>query len=165
MINATIAKFGHPATCIAEYLHWVVLVRPQAVTLGSLVIAARSEATAFGELHPAAFTELAAVIGQVEHALFAFTAYEKLNYMMLMMVDPHVHFHVFPRYEGIRSFEGDVFPDAGWPNIPVLADARTLNPAMIATTVEALRECGLTGTAPPPRSLVPYETACRSSSV
>ena len=30
----------------------------------------------------------------------SFCAYERINYLMLMMVDPHVHFHVIPRYSG-----------------------------------------------------------------
>jgi diadenosine tetraphosphate (Ap4A) HIT family hydrolase len=39
----------------------------------------------------------------------------KINYLMLMMVDPHVHFHVLPRYEGDRSHGGIEVVDAGWP--------------------------------------------------
>src|SRR5690606_24257005 len=42
-MNATIAKFGHPATLIAEYAHWVVLLRPAQPTLGALVLAAKSD--------------------------------------------------------------------------------------------------------------------------
>lgn len=45
MVNATIERFGYPATLVAETAHWMVLLRPQAVTLGSLVIAAKGEAT------------------------------------------------------------------------------------------------------------------------
>jgi hypothetical protein len=46
-MNATIERFGGATTLIADYPHWVVLLRPQAVTLGSLIIAAKAEATAF----------------------------------------------------------------------------------------------------------------------
>src|SRR3546814_16377511 len=49
-MNATIQKFGHPATLIAEFDHWIVLLRPARPTLGALVLAAKSEATAFGDL-------------------------------------------------------------------------------------------------------------------
>ena len=42
---------------------------------------------------------------------------------MLMMVDPHVHFHVIPRYDGSRSFGGMSFPDRAWPGPPDLKSA------------------------------------------
>src|SRR3546814_21201347 len=46
-MNEPIVKFGHPATLIAEYEHWVVLLRPAQATLGALIPAAKSGATAF----------------------------------------------------------------------------------------------------------------------
>ena len=49
-MNATMAKFGWPATLVTDFDHWVVLARPAQPTLGSLVLAAKSEATAFGDL-------------------------------------------------------------------------------------------------------------------
>ena len=39
-MNDTILRFGHPATVIAEYPHWFVLLRPEQPTLGSLVLVA-----------------------------------------------------------------------------------------------------------------------------
>ena len=58
-MNDTIRKFGYPATLIAEYEHWVVLLRPAQPTAGALVLAAKSDVEAFAELPPAAFAELA----------------------------------------------------------------------------------------------------------
>jgi len=128
-MNATIEKFGWPATLLAEFDHWVVLLRPAQPTLGSLVLAAKSDVTAFGELPGEAHAELKSVTGAVEAALARFTGYARLNYLMLMMVDPHVHFHVIPRYEGAREWGGTAFPDAGWPAVPQLGDAIKLEPA------------------------------------
>jgi diadenosine tetraphosphate (Ap4A) HIT family hydrolase len=119
-MNQTIRKFGHPGTLVQEYQHWVVLQRPQQVTLGSLVLAARSDATDFHDLPEAAFTELKAVVSHVETALSAMVSYQKINYLMLMMVDPEVHFHVIPRYERPAELEGTRFPDHGWPGPPAL---------------------------------------------
>ena len=45
MANPTMIKFGYPDTLVREWDHWVVLLRPAQVTLGSLVLAARSDAT------------------------------------------------------------------------------------------------------------------------
>jgi len=49
-VNETMAKFGYPQSCLAEYDHWVVLLRPQQVTLGALILACREEATAFAQI-------------------------------------------------------------------------------------------------------------------
>src|SRR5690349_2236034 len=101
-MNATIEKFGGARTLIAEYQHWVVLLRPQAVTLGSLILAAKGEETAFSALPRPAFTELSLVIRDVETVLSKAIGQAKMNYLMLMMLDPHVHFHALPRYDGSR---------------------------------------------------------------
>lgn len=131
-MNDTILRFGYPATLIAEYDHWLVLLRSAQPTLGSLVLAAKSDATAFADLAPAAYAELARVSRDIEAALRAAVDHAKLNYLMLMMVDPHVHYHVIPRYEGSRGFEGRAFPDAGWPKLPALGEAVALDAAGIA---------------------------------
>lgn len=120
MANETMRKFGYPQSLIREYDHWAVLLRPAQVTLGSLVLAAKSDATAFGALPPGAHAELAAITKEIEATLGKEIGYERINYLMLMMVDPHVHFHVFPRYEGSRKFEGSEVEDKGWPGPPDL---------------------------------------------
>lgn len=138
-MNATIAKFGYPATLVAEYAHWVVLLRPAQPTLGSLVLAAKSEATAFGDLPGEAHAELKQATAAIERALAAFVGYAKLNYLMLMMVDPNVHFHVIPRYDGAREWQGRGFADAGWPNAPALGEAVKLSEAEIAALAGELK--------------------------
>ena len=138
MINATIEKFGHPATLVKEYRHWVVLLRPAQVTLGSLVLAANSPANAYGQLPASAFAEQAIVVGDIERALSAYCGSERLNYLMLMMVDPHVHFHVIPRYEVKREWNGLQFPDSGWPGPPDLKSAVALEPEQIAALRDEL---------------------------
>jgi diadenosine tetraphosphate (Ap4A) HIT family hydrolase len=54
-------------------------------------------------------------------------------------VDPDVHFHVIPRYEGTRRFEGLEFPDAGWPGPPALGTAVEPDAAVLDRIVAALR--------------------------
>src|SRR3546814_7047786 len=90
-------KFGYPQTLIRDYAHWAVLLRPQQATLGALVLACKDDARAFGGISAAAFGELQRVIGDAEAGLRAFRPYDRINYLMLMMVDPDVHFHVLPR--------------------------------------------------------------------
>lgn len=138
-MNATIEKFGFPATLVAEFEHWVVLLRPAQPTLGALVLAAKSDATAFGDLSAAAHAELKAATSAIETALGKAVGYSKINYLMLMMVDPHVHFHVLPRYEGERSGAGLTVADAGWPGQPDLGQAVKLDDAQIAALVGWLK--------------------------
>jgi diadenosine tetraphosphate (Ap4A) HIT family hydrolase len=138
-MNATIEKFGFPATLVAEYRHWVVLLRPAQPTLGSLVLAAKSEATAFGDLPAEAHAELARVTRDIEAALGAALSYERINYLMLMMVDPHVHFHVIPRYSTEREGAGLLLGDPGWPGPPDLKAGVALDADAIARLGEWLK--------------------------
>lgn len=138
MTNPTIRKFGYPQTLVRDYEHWLVLLRPTQVTAGSLVLAAKSEAIAYGALPREAFTEQAKVIADIEAALQRAVTFERINYLMLMMVDPNVHFHVFPRYSGIRSFAGLDIADHGWQGPPDLKSAAALDEVSIARGVEAI---------------------------
>ena len=138
-MNETIRKFGWPDTLVREFDHWVVLARPAQPTLGSLVLAAKSDVTAFGDLPAQAHAELKAVTTAIEAALSAAVGYARLNYLMLMMVDPHVHFHVIPRYEGAREWQGLTFVDAGWPKVPDLGQAITPDAAQMAALVDWLK--------------------------
>ncbi|GAB4524631.1 MAG: HIT family protein [Amphiplicatus sp.] len=122
-VTATMEKFGHPDGLIAEYRWWAVLLRPKQPTLGALVLAAKAQVSAFSDLPREAFEELSAAVAGIEAALKAFCAYEKINYLMLMMVDPEPHFHVLPRYEGERAFAGFAVADSGWPGPPALDKA------------------------------------------
>lgn len=129
-MNATAEKFGYPQTLVAEFVHWLVLLRPAQPTLGSLVLVARGSATAFGDLPAAAHAELKIVTNTIENALGKAISYDKINYLMLMMVDPHVHFHVIPRYEGDRTAADLTIADAGWPGQPDLSSAVKLDSDM-----------------------------------
>jgi len=130
-MNSTIEKFGYPETLVREFDHWVVLVRPAQVTLGSLVLAAKHDATAYRDLPAAAFTQQGQAVAAIETALSAFCSYERINYLMLMMVDPHVHFHVIPRYSEPRQWKEITISDQGWPGPPDLGSAVRLSPRQI----------------------------------
>lgn len=139
-MNATIQKFGYPDTLVADYAHWMVLVRPAQATLGALVLVNKSDATAFSALDLQAFIELHGVIGEIERGLTAFRRYDKINYLMLMMVDREVHFHVLPRYAGEQRFDGRGFDDPGWPGAPNLKANATLSGDALARLVAAIRQ-------------------------
>lgn len=140
-VNQTMRTFGYPDSVIAEYEHWAVLLRPQQATLGALVMVCRENVTAFAAISPAAFAEMDRVVRAVEASLARAFSYEKINYLMLMMVDPNVHFHVLPRYSGPREFAGVTFTDPGWPRLPDLANAPSLGEPARAALFERLKSC------------------------
>ena len=117
-MNDTMRKFGYPDSTVKEFQNWVILLRPQQLTLGSVVLVCKEPATAFSAVSTEAFTELQQVITQVERVLQDAFTYDKINFLMLMMVDPHVHFHVVPRYGQERTFDGQKFYDYAWPGPP-----------------------------------------------
>jgi diadenosine tetraphosphate (Ap4A) HIT family hydrolase len=139
MTNATMQKFGHPRSAVADVGRWTVLVRPKQPTLGSLVLVCREEAKAFSELSPEAFADLGEAVAGIERVLKAHVDYQRINYLMLMMVDPDVHFHVIPRYDGERRFGQAAFRDAGWPGPPALGAAVDLDDAALDALVAELK--------------------------
>jgi len=139
MTNATARKFGYPETLVAEYGRWLVLARPAQATLGALVLVAKDEARRFPEISGEAFSELSRVTRDIEAGLAAFRPFDKINYLMLMMVDPDVHFHVLPRYAAAQDFEGEAYPDPGWPGAPTLSAGPKPDGERSRKLVEAIR--------------------------
>jgi len=140
MANATETKFGDPGARLAQTDCWTVLLRPRQPTLGSLVLICREPVRALADVSPQAYAELRDVVRGIETVLREVVAYERINYLMLMMVDPDVHFHVIPRYEGARRFGRAEFPDAGWPGPPALDAAITPDVATTDALLARLRE-------------------------
>ena len=139
-MNATFEKFGWPKTQIADLTHWGVMLRPEQPTMGSLVLACKQKVGAFGDVDAAGMQELGEATKQIERMLKQAVDYDKINYLMLMMVDPDVHFHVIPRHAGTRSLCDIERSDAGWPGPPNLGDALALEDADLSAIVLALRE-------------------------
>jgi diadenosine tetraphosphate (Ap4A) HIT family hydrolase len=138
-MNVTITKFGYPASLLREYRSWVVLLRPSQPTLGSVVLACKEDATSLGAVSAEAYAELAVATADLERALRTTFSCQKFNYLALMMVDPHVHFHVIPRYAESREFEGATCPDVAWPRPPDVTAALALTPAQMAALHATLR--------------------------
>ncbi|TXI18008.1 MAG: HIT family protein [Nitrosomonas sp.] len=139
--NATMRKFGAPQTIIRRYRYWSVLLRPAQATLGALVLAAHEPAQAFSGLSPASFTELHEVTQHIEVALAQAFHYDKINYLMLMMVDPDVHFHVIPRYAQPTQFANQEFTDTGWPAMPNLGQVNKTDVAVNLLIMKHIQSC------------------------
>ena len=138
-MNQTMEKFGYPDTLIREYEYWVVLLRPQQATLGALVLICKESADAMSSISVEAFSELKQVTTVVESSLKDLFKYDKINYLMLMMVDPDVHFHILPRYSAARIFDQAEFTDPGWPGPPDLSKTNQAGDVVRQRIWEALK--------------------------
>lgn len=131
-------KFQLDRLTVREYETWIVSVRPSQPTIASLVLSLRRPCDRLGSLQPAEATELAGVFGEIEGALDRTFQPDRINYLALMMVDAHVHFHVVPRYAEARVLEGRPYRDASWPGPPDLT-GQPLAPGHIDAIREILR--------------------------
>merc|ERR1711865_168223 len=137
-VHSTMRTFGHPGTVVKEYGYWVVVVRPDQPTLGSLVLICKEAGRSFGDISAEAFAEQKQVISDIESVLKQPPfGYRFINYLMLMMQDPHVHYHVVPRYFKDKTFKGGTFPDK--PGPPDLSVKAKLGPNTLQQLTDTLK--------------------------
>lgn len=136
-MNDTLRKFGYPDSVIKDYALWSVLLRPQQATLGALVLVCKEPVFSLGSVSVEGYADLRRATHDIEQALGRCFSFQKLNYLMLMMIDPDVHFHVLPRYSAAASFSGQSFEDPGWPGAPALAH-HTPTDATVQTAIQEL---------------------------
>lgn len=118
------AKFKVKEYEVLKTRSWTWSVRPAQPTLGSGVISLNRYALHLSDVTPEEMKELATLIQKLEATTKSVFNHDIMNYLMLMMVDHHVHYHVVPRYDGVRSFAGLDWVDNGWPALPVLGDSQ-----------------------------------------
>lgn len=115
-------KFQVPELEVVRTAHWTWSVRPAQPTLGAGILSLNRFATSLADLSSAEAADLAVIAPRIEGALSTFSAPARMNYLMLMMVDAHVHFHVLPRYADVRDHAGQQWIDPAWPGPPALGD-------------------------------------------
>lgn len=139
-MNETIMQFGYPETVIREYDSWIVMLRPQQVTLGSLVLACKGEYEKLSTVPASVFSELEAITYSIEKTLSTLFQYDRINYLLLMMRDKYVHFHVIPRYAGIKEMLDIEFKDETWPLPPDITKPMSLSKEHINALTQLLRK-------------------------
>ena len=114
-------KFKTKELLIWESQFWIWSLRPVQATLGSSILSLKRSCPVFSELTQAEFSDLNNAVKVIEHAVKKAFHYDIMNYLMLMMVDKQVHFHVIPRYQGKQHFVKLDWIDSGWPGVPNLS--------------------------------------------
>ena len=118
------AKFRTEELLVYRNDAWTWSVRPAQPTLGAGILSLNRFALTLGEVTPDEMSLLSDVTRKIEAAVSQTFNHQIMNYLALMMVDHHVHYHVLPRYDGQRDFAGLEWVDNGWPAFPVLSDAQ-----------------------------------------
>lgn len=93
------SKFEPATRCIKEFEHWIVCIRGKQVTLGAAVILLKRETPSVANMLPEEAAEFPQVIKWYEDVCIRKFGAIKFNYMVMMMHDPFVHYHAFPRYD------------------------------------------------------------------
>ena len=91
MIQKTLAKFKYPSSLLRECDNWYLLLRDPQVTFGSMILLNKGEQQKYSEIDKQSYMEFIDVIKDIETKVYDFLNYEKINYLMLMMVDPEIH--------------------------------------------------------------------------
>jgi diadenosine tetraphosphate (Ap4A) HIT family hydrolase len=127
--------FGLAENLLGDFEHWTVLLRAKQVTPGSMVLIANRLVTSMADLAPDEGAELGHVCARLETCLRTQLGMEKINYLALMMVDPHLHFHVIPRYSTPVEADGREWSDSAWPGPPDLAAAAAVDDLSLLATL------------------------------
>ena len=96
--NSTILKFMSSENLIREFRHWILVYRYNQLTMYSMILLAKSNETNFYQLDNEEVAELGPILKNIEATLCEKFNSIKVNVNMLMLVDNHVHLHIFPRY-------------------------------------------------------------------
>lgn len=131
-------KFKIKEYTIFETDFWVWSLRPAQGTVGAGVLSLKRECPVLSEVTEQEFKDLEKMIKKIEQTLAETFQYDVMNYLMLMMVDKHVHYHVFPRYEGIVKLGDHVYSDNNWPKPPELG-GEALSPEEISSILNEIK--------------------------
>ncbi len=115
-------KFQVDRLAIWRSDHWTWSVRPAHCTLGASVLSLNRWCDSLGGMTADEGAAFAKACNLVEGRYAATFEPAKINYLKLMMVDAHLHFHVIPRYASAQEFHGHHWSDTGWPGPPDITD-------------------------------------------
>lgn len=113
-------KFKVKKMMIYESDYWIWSLRPEQVTIGAGILSLKREVFSLSNLKEEEFKNLYDIIPIIEDSLSKTFDYDIMNYLMLMMVDNQVHYHIIPRYKKEIKYLDRTWVDLGWPKAPNL---------------------------------------------
>jgi diadenosine tetraphosphate (Ap4A) HIT family hydrolase len=124
------AKFRTADLYVTQVGTWDIAVRPGQLTLGAMVISARSGALHFTELDSQEHADMGGAFAVAERLALTCFGAVRINLLCLMMQDPIVHFHALPRYATPQKRFGQSWTDADWPGPPMIGPCETPEPVL-----------------------------------
>lgn len=118
---------------------WTLVLNENQATLGRVFFALSRHETDIAALTDAEVLSLWAFVREAKVALSALFAPSHYNFMFLMNLTPHVHFHIFPRYAQPAEFAGQTFADSRYGNHYDPDESHTLDAAAEEQLIAALR--------------------------
>ena len=119
--------------------HWTLVLNENQSTLGRVFFALNRHETDITAMTPEEVASLWAFLGETKAALAALFAPDHFNYMFLMNLTPHAHFHIFPRYQTAREFSGLTWTDSRFGDHYDPDEARAMDEATEIALIAALR--------------------------
>ena len=130
--NITIERYVTEKNLIKKYDNWLLALRPNQITCYSMMLFAVSNAEKFSDLDSSTLKEVGVIFADVERCVSLISTPLKFNYYSLMLADPNVHFHIFPRF---NSPELDEY----WPKIVDLQSEVAIDESEMASRVQKLK--------------------------
>lgn len=118
-------KFNLDKLTIFKTKHWTWSLRPHQITIGSGILSLNRKCEFYKDLTSDEHCDLGEMIKVIENTLGERFNYNAINYLMLMLVDSQVHYHVIPRYNEKIEFRGRLWEDAHWPTPPIFSTETT----------------------------------------
>jgi diadenosine tetraphosphate (Ap4A) HIT family hydrolase len=119
--------------------YWTLVFNENQATVGRVFFALNRHETDIAALTEDEVTSLWAFLRETKGALTALFAPDHFNYMFLMNLTPHAHFHIFPRYKEAREFAGQTWADPRFGDHYDPAEARAVDDVIMDTLAGALR--------------------------
>lgn len=114
-------KFKTESMTIYETKYWRWSLRPVQVTVGAGILSLKRPAEHFSDITAEESKDLVKIVKVIEKTLSKAFHYQRMNYLMLMMVDYHVHFHAIPRYDSVIDCVGKQWADEAYPKPVAIA--------------------------------------------
>lgn len=118
---------------------WTLVVNDNQATLGRVFFALNRHETDIARLTDDEVLSLWAFVRETKAALSALLAPDHFNFMFLMNLTPHVHFHIFPRYAAPRELAGQSFSDSRYGDHYDPNESRAMDAGVEPALVDSLR--------------------------
>lgn len=114
-------KFKIEELTIYESEYWIWSLRPHQPTIGAGILSLKRPCERFSSLKAEEYCDLNNIVKVIEGSLKHMFNFNIMNYLMLMMIDKQVHYHVIPRYKKEVEVFDTIWSDKAWPGVPDLA--------------------------------------------